>query len=453
MKKFNLADLVPSNEGIEFQNGAFFKQLVLVLEQHEPSMRRSLRRADMEKLGAEMDAVILKFTGLKTDVVWEEFDMNAYVAAPILDANSPIYVTINEYYEVGTPGANYFVKKEANAFNVDPKTGKVSGKITEEEFMIGAPAMTYRSAKLSDEELAAIILHEVGHIFSMLETLDKTCLANSIMTELDQRLRSGLPPKEREVVLEKAGKAMGFERDVIEDAIKTSDDKVALTVYASYSIKRIRTSSGDNLLDLNTWETLADQFATRHGAGKALVTALDKIYDGSTLTSRSNAMYLLFEVLKMVRTLVFIGGGIVGIVAGFATAATGGVGLIFYGALAVAVGMATIFEGSHEGDGTYATAVVRLTRVRQQLVEQVKRLDHKVVPLEMKQQLIADIAAIDEVLTTYKERSGWLDAVASFLSSGFKNRQANIKFQKALEGLAMNDLFVKSLELKTMKTA
>jgi len=446
---------VPSNEGIEFQNGAFFKQLVLVLEQHEPGMRRSLRRGDLEKLGHELDEVILKFTGLKTDVMWEEFDMNAYVAAPILDANSPIYLSINEYYAPGTGGANYFVKKEGNAFNIDPKSGKVSGKITQEVFQIGAPAITYRQAKLSDEELAAVILHEVGHIFSMLECLDKTCSSNAILTELDQRLRSGLPPKEREVLLEKAGKAMGFERDVIEDAVKTTDDKVALTVYAAYSIKTIRTTSGDNLLDVNTWETLADQYATRHGAGKALVSALDKMFDGAGMMSRrSNTLYLIMEVVKMVRTILLIGSGAAVIGAGLLSLAAGGIIFVFYGALLMAIGVATVFEGNFEdGSGTYANASVRLLRIKHQLIEQVKRLDHTVAPLEMKQQLLADIGAIDEVLTAYKERNGWLDAVATFLSSGFKNRQANIKFQKALESLAMNDLFVKSLELKTLKTA
>jgi hypothetical protein len=448
-KLISLAGLVPSNEGIEFQNGAFFKQLALVLEQHHPDTRRSMRKADFEKLGADMDAVIKKFTGLKSDVVWEEFDMNAYVSCPILNANSPIYLSLNEWYTEGTYGVDYFVKKKGSAFNLDPKTGRVSGLITEQEFMIGAPAITYRNNKLTNEELAAIILHEVGHVFSMLEMLDKTCSSNSILTELDHRLRSGLAPKEREVVLEKAGKALGFEGDVIEDATKTTDDKIALTIFVGNAIKRIRTSSGDNFLDVNTWETLADQFAARHGAAKAMVSALDKMFNGATLTSRSNAAYLIMEVVKMLRTLTLTlgGGGLVAL--GAATLASGGIATLFYGLFFLAVGVASIFEGSQEGDGTYATAYVRLTRLKQQLVEQVKRLQHGVAPIEMQHQLLADISAVDEILTSYADRKGWLDAVASFLSTTFKNKQANIKFQKALESLSMNDLFVKSLELKT----
>lgn len=458
-KLLSLAGLVPSNEGIEFQNGAFFKQLVLVLDQHHQDIRRSLTGADFGKLGIALDVVVKKFTGLKTDVTWEEFDMNAYVATPIVDANSPIFQAIHQYYEPGTTGTDYFVQKKGSAFNLDPKTGRVSGTITEEKFTVGMPAITYRNGRLTSEELAATLLHELGHIFSMLECLDKTCSSNAVLTELDQRLRSGLEPKERAVVLEKAGKALGFERDVIEDATKTNNDKVALTIYIGNTLRNIRTSSGDSFFDINTWETLADQYAARHGAGKALVTGLDKGHTGnvSDRDIKSGISYFLFEVLKVMRMVLMLGnglpatvlsgGGLAGVLIGATSLAAGGLPFLLYGALAAIIGLAAIIT-TPSGDGTYAAPLERLTRVRQQLVEQIKRMQVKTAPRSVQQQLLADIATIDEVLAAYKQSSDWFNTVAGFLSSSFKNRHASAKFQKELESLAMNDLFVKSLELK-----
>lgn len=461
MSKFQHLSI--SLEGIEFQSSAFFKQLVMVLEQHPQKTRASLRAADFVKLGGEMDAVVKKFTGLKTDIVWQEMSMNAYVAAPIVDANSAIYLAINEYYQVPgltVTGVDYFVEKRGSAFHLDLKTGRVSGVITEQEFEIGAPAITYRKGELTDEELAAALLHEVGHILTMLECLDKTCSSNAVLTELDQRLRSGLEPKAREVVLEKAGKVLGFEREVVEDATKTTNDTVAITIFVGNALKRIRSSSGDNFFDINTWETLADQYVARQGGGRALATALDKMHaeGGIVEKTRSNITYMLFEVLKIVRTIVMgadgfiasalIGGGAVSAVVGATSLATGGLPFLICGVLAFLIGSGFVLTHS-ENSGSYATPAARLTRVRQQLVEQVKRTQAKAMPMAMQRQLLADIATLDDILVTYKQSSDWFNATMSFMSSSFKNRQASQKFQQALEALSMNDLFVKSLELKT----
>ena len=174
------------------------------------------------------------------------------------------------------------------------------------------------------------------------------------------------------------------------------------------------------MYDFNTWEYLSDQYASRNGAGRYLVTGLAKLYDGSNhISFRGTAMYLAMEAIKI---------------------------LLICTIQLMPLAFALIsMDGA--GDGTYDKPGARMKRVRDQIVENLK---DKELSKDDFVRLKADLDAIDEVTKGINDRRQWLGVLWDAISPYSRKVYNQERIQQELESIAMNELFVKAAELKYM---
>lgn len=438
-----------ATEAIDFQDGSFFQELLSHLSAFPRSERTDQKHEGWTKLESAIEKSILKRTGLQINVALSQ-DFSAWIITPILDWSHIFQIPVVSAAGNTEELYKFFTKAEKEmSVCVDLKKSFVSGTLAKEakgHMEIGRHLL-YRAtfgAELTDEEVVALMLHEIGHFFTSFEMLDRTVATNQVLAELARNLVNEKEPSKRETVIKTAAKQLNVDRNVTETLL-ASDDKTVTTVLFTTGMKNIRTQSGHSFYDMNTWEMMADQFAARHGANKHLFTALHKMiawYPDMTMASRASFVYV------QVATIV---GGLVLATAGGIMIAASGIG---WGLLAILLGLNITLQ-RHESinEPIYDNDFSRLKRMRNQHVQQIKlalgRNKSKFNSVFVKQ-LTEEVELMDKVLEQGRDQPSLMSKLAAFFSASESNRQANTAFQKELEGLAHNDLYAKALQLKTI---
>jgi hypothetical protein len=189
-----------------------------------------------------------------------------------------------------------------------------------------------------------------------------------------------------------------------------------------------RSQSGTPGYDINSFEAMADQFATRHGAGRDLVTCLDKLHKGS-IYRRGWLGYFFMEFVKLAL-----------MIAGVASAAVGNI----FGAWTIySIVMSLVFADSHHD--WYDKAGQRHKRIRMQLVEELKNPN---TSKEDSARIRADIDLIDEINEEYKDHTQFLGLIYDYLIPSGVNKRKQIEFEQSLEEMASNKLFYYANKLK-----
>ncbi len=425
-----------AQEAIEFQNGAFFKELTAI---YQPYVNTNfLKKDSVEQMNKALAVCIERHTGINAIVKVDNCE--TCILVPDLDSNS---VLLGEYRGWANSGDGLkIIKKSGEAIKgtVDLQKSRVTGTFTKIIPTIHIARTHFEPQQLTAEEIAAMTLHEIGHFFTYLEFLGRTVAGNFVLMGLDKVLRHGADVKERHIAIEAAGSSMEFKGDVIECMKNASDDKTVITLFISAMTNDMRTENAHSFYDRNAREMLSDQFASRHGAGRYLVTALDKLYNQSGIqTSIDRVTYYSMEIYKVVATLG-------GLLASAAITVTLGAPGIMLGIFLLGMTYAEI-RSSHARDGApeYDKPLDRALRLRRQLVEHTKKPN---LPKEMAQSIADDVRAIDIAIRSYTDHETWFEAVDNFLFKSSRIRSESVKFQKELEKLAINDLFLSAAKLK-----
>lgn len=425
-----------AQEAIEFQNGAFFKELTAIYQPYVGT--NYLKKADVEVMNKALAVCIERHTGINAIVSVDNWQ--TCILVPDLDSNN---VLLGEYrgWAKSEDGLK-IIKKSGEVIKgtVSLQKSTVTGTFTKIIPTIHVSKEHFEPQRLSAEEIAAVTLHEVGHFFTYLEFLGRTVAGNFVLMGLDKVLRHGADVKERHTAIEAAGRSMEFKGDVIECMKNASDDKTVITLFISEMTNGMRTENAHSFYDHNAWEMLSDQFASRHGAGRHLVTGLDKMYNQyGYQVSIDRVTYYFMEIYKVLMLV----SGMFGVAALSLMLGAPGIMLgVFF--MSITYGMIT---NSHARDGapTYDKPLDRALRVRRQLVEYAKQPN---LPKEMVLTIVSDVRAIDVTIRSYTDHETWFEAVDKFLFKSSRIRSESVKFQKELEKLAINDLFLSAAKLK-----
>lgn len=415
-----------SLEAIDFQpNANFFKELVAVC--------RSLSKADAKTLAdhdiaQQLPAVIKHHTGMNVQVWFGAADVA--MAAPLVNHNNPLLNALDLEDREFMPNADadqILARLEKNPIGrVSLKTGMVSGIFSVFPAILTLPSEVLTSSKYSPEEKAAMILHELGHVFSYFEFLANSHSTNQILAAISRKYDQTTNVKEREYVLTKIKTLAQLDSLDAEALAQSNDKKVVSIVVVASLVKKIESELGSNLYDMNSWEQLADQYATRQGAGRHVLTVLDKMYRADEhLNFRSTPRYLFVEALKLC-LVAFI-------------PFTGGVSLMPL--------LAMCGVDASQPDAGYDSLKNRYGRVRDQVVEALK--DQKLSSDDV-ENLTQDLDAIDELLKGVKDRQQLFGYLIDFLSPYQRKRISQQKMQRELERLAHNDLFTHSAKLRQL---
>lgn len=414
--------LIASMEAIDFQvNPLLFKELTIHIQEIKNS--NSDKKVIRQRFEAIQDSVT-KRTGMNINFnLSEEEFVNAWVVVPDLDKNHPLL--IDYYREIsGSKDSIKLIKKRKTVLKggVDRKTSTVFGIFSEIDVDIFITEALLSSSVFNSEEVAAVILHELGHLFTYFEYIGSTITTNYVLQHVSRSLKDTRETKRKYEIIEEAESILDINIDDPDALLNATNDTVLQTVILKKVTEKRYSELKSGTYDMTAYEMLSDQFATRQGAGRALVTGLDKLnrihgdpaYDSKT-------WFLLTEAAKLI---IFLNATILY------------VGLPLILILVIDVSM-----------DIYDKPKSRLERIKRDLVDGLKS---KSLSKEQAKQFVTDIEVIEKVIEVMAERRSLLMTLQTTLMPARRKQYEQLKFQQELEMIVNNDLFTKSVKLKTL---
>jgi hypothetical protein len=423
----------PALEAIAHQDGKFFAELSEAVGTMRKNNAQALQDVKNEDVLYAAN-VIKRFTGISIGFHLGQLSFSVFI--PDINRNHALF---------NKPMQEYFKNKDAKKMikdaeggvlrgTVDLKSAKVTGLFANLPTTICLPLNDILGNRLSNEEIAAIILHEVGHLFVLFEFMNRTATTNQVLAGLSRALDESVGASEREFIIQAAKRSLRLSETNVTELAKTSDQKVIQTVIISDCVRQSISELGSDVYDMNNFEALADQFAARMGAGQELVTGLEKVMAGYRgMDGRGGLKYIFMEAIKFATLALSIA-------AMFSTAT---IGLGLYGIFFWAI--FTLNDGLM--DPTYDRRGIRYARIRGELVQDLK---DKKIPPDRREQVLDGIAAIDKIAIDIKDHQQWAGIVYDFIFRSKFSRLRQEKLQSELEKLANSNLFVKSAELKAL---
>ena len=403
-------------ESIAFQNTTFFDELTLAFD--EVKSLKETEVGDSEPI-YRISKIIKNHTNLNITIDAEN-DYPPCIDIPNIDRNNPLINAAQRAIVNSTDGLT-MIESSNNVLHgtVNIKTAKVSGVFSDIKAKMYLGKAFIQGNKYSSQELAAITLHEVGHLFTYFEFITRTVRTNQVLAGLSKILDGSENQEKREVALLSAKKALKLDKLDLSQ-LKDVNTKTTQVVLIDALVKETRTELGYNLFAESSWEYLCDQFSARHGAGVHLATALSKIYKSQyNISYRSLAVYLAVEMIKviLISNLAFLG-------------------ILFL----------VVMLDSQDGGG-YDLPSARLKRIRDQATQYLK---NKQISDVERRRILDEIESIDKLLAEMTNRKQLFTYIHEFFSKRTRDERAYRKLQYELEDIAMNDLYVKAAEFKLM---
>lgn len=408
-------------EAIQVQSEMLFKELTLAFQRIRDE--KAFKGKALKDI--DVSGIVLKHTGIKLSFTVEDTDdMNAYVHIPTVDKNNPLVYNYFKPY-LGSDDFDGIIKnkKMDQVLGwVDLAAGRLGGVYSEIEHKAVVLRGMFQSRLLTCEEIAAVMLHEIGHLFTYYEFLGHTLTTNVILHAATQQF-FGSDDKIRKVrIVHETCKALKVDIDDVESLIECNDKEVFQTVFVRQKIMHTRSSLGTPVYDLTATEVLADQYATRMGAGRHLATGLDTImrHYGGGSSYRTSAGHVIATVFNVV---------------------------LFLFMSAITFGLFLLILFINPAMKTYDPPEARIRRIRNEMMVIIK--SNKITK-ERKAEVMDDIKAIDLLLKRVEDKRGLIEMFyTSVLPSGRKQYQ-QLRFQVDLERLVNNDLFLTHERIKQL---
>jgi hypothetical protein len=285
----------------------------------------------------------------------------------------------------------------------------------------------YDAVVVSPEEVAAIILHEMGHLFTSFEYLNRVTATNQVLATLSDAQAN--QPETYEILVTRTASEREYNAEVTQALKKAKNPEEVAIVLFGGEIERCITQIGGSVFEASSCEQLADQFAVRMGAGMYLATSLAKLED---LRGSGHLLPLAGNIL--------IGMGYIATI-GFSAAVLAGI----YVTLALIIVSVSII--SMDRLDLYGDFQSRLSRLRADMVEQIKRVKFTG---EQRELILEQIAKVDEILKGQKSNLSIMETIAYYLRPGYRSNYKYEMLQRQIEALAANGLFVKAERFKVL---
>jgi hypothetical protein len=417
MKLLNIA-----TESIAFQTGAFFKEVTLLCQDIRELDARTPQ--EMAKFFTRIDQCVYKHTGITTSAnFWPGAD-NACVIMPTLTRGNVLHRgEFNEFLKENFDPANVsFLNLEKKGW-IDPANSRVGGAFSEIVFKMYIGEMFLLGKAFTSEEAAAAILHEVGHAYTFLQFMADTVVTACVLQRSYAELTNGNPDKKVKFILTKAADDMKMKgREWLEAVTDSTSGEVAYKVLASAVQIEPRAMDNKRYFTMDTAEELADIFAARHGAGRAIVTMRSKF-------SSVSQTY--------------------GILVGLAFSLAGLITVVYnpFSAVFIITGLFFVLNGALMAANApdLSTYKQLATKMRNQFVEKLKLSK---LPKEEVAEQIESINLTDKIIQGYKDDIDPALIVKFFdmFRRGKMDARASRDYTDKLESAAANDLFIRAAQ-------
>lgn len=435
MRRQNL--LTASMEAVRYQGKSlFFQELTLIYEQMKET--NSITTKAMQAY--ELDKTIRKHTGLLTNTkVGVTLDMlfNACAMPPRLNPNSPfdaIYVDLGW----GDVLKDYVLNEkklrklqDSLTATLDRNKGRVSGLFSKISLDLTIGRELIRTLPAS--QVAAVTLHEIGHLFTFFEILVDTTLSNLAIGAASEALANATSPVEKLAIVhsyERARDKKVSDPKALSEAALNKEGYQAVLIRELYS-ETARSGTGTPLYDFVGSEFAADHFASMHGAGRDIVLALEVIDRMIGYNTRQSQMSWM--ITQAIGTVVVL-------------AATAGV-VVMPLLLFIPLTITLVLLNPKQAHDSYDPPKARAQRVRNNLVQVLK---NRTLDPEDRDAVIADIEFIDKLTEDMVDRQSLLMLIWGSLTPYRRKQYKQIQFQKELESVINNNLFISAGKLNQM---
>lgn len=450
MKHLNLPTV--SMEAIQYQGRSLLLfDIVSAIEALRVYPAIDQPALDQSKLGD----IVFKRTGMKVAFVMNDdhTDHSLYAEPPLLNATNP-------YFRLLQNDGLYDVKREVlerhhravrlakdSLASIDLKTSRVGGVFSQMQNRVFMSRALLEDRSFSSEEVAAIVIHELGHLYSYFETLAYTTSSNAVINTAVEALRSTDNPTEKmRLVTSSLSVFSSFNREAV-DAIANESNSDAVRTMLLKTMEeaeqdRVNTLLGNhsNAYNTRSIEFMADQFAVRHGAALALASAQHKM--AKLVTPDYGRSKLSFYAVQAARISLLAATWAVTAV-GVSTGAGGAAVFLFGPVMTAIVGMmagASAVEDDHNSDPSE-----RIAQIKQDLVQLLK---NNKLDASLRKQILHDVDAIDALRAEIKEHQGIFRFVWRNVAPTGRRQSKIREFQKGLEELINNDLFLYANRLR-----
>lgn len=414
------ANSIFSMESVAYQlDLKFFRALTKAIEELRAGKsltgdtkkdRKAIEQSNIEKIIADNTGMLVQVHTPR------DIGLNAFVSVPVLDRNHPLHDKYaREYVKAVT--TKKMLKNGPVTGTIDLQTGKVSGDYSKISIHISAAAQLIESDAFQPEEVAAIFLHEIGHVMTYFEYLGRNVILHHVMGDLVRNYNESMSMQHRVEIIKSV--KSNLDLDAIEPTVvaEIADGETVQQLIISEYACQYHSATNTHLYDFRTWEALADQYAARHGAALAQATALDKLYRYSgDAAYMGNVKYLIW------RTFDFI-------------------------ALTVFSPFALLIMALAEPYEIYDMPIQRINRLRQDLINATK---DKSLSKELRVRLMNDIADIEKLTAGLKDRESAFMLVWKNVFPTIRRQSNRTAMMQKLEELANNEIFVRSNRLKTL---
>jgi hypothetical protein len=414
-------------ESIDFQDGSFFKDLTKAIE--------NLQSDKEAKKYKKKDFYTCKGVKAVVDVVKEHTKINVWfsdggpaIYTPNINASHIFYdhemIEMFEWEKEAEKDVTQLMKKlKVNAITgiVDMRNSKVGGAFEKMLFNVMMPYDMLTRTTFPADEVAAILIHEIGHAFTFLEYACRQITTNHALQNLVRILDKSFDNEKRVMLFDQAAKSMEMSAERTR-ALKECKTAEQLTVVVmDQAVSHCKSELGGSVYDVNSCEYLADQFAARHGAGRALVTGLDRLFKDYGMTQREmNFAENAFWVFMLITSAMTMG-------------------------MAFPVWALLVIFGPDKSAEIYDNANARMNRVKLQIVEKLKDPNIEGATRAM---LLDEVKAIEKCMENYDDELTRTEKVAYFFRPAYRKAHDIEQIQKDLEKLAASDMFVTAAKLK-----
>lgn len=296
---------------------------------------------------------------------------------------------------------------------IDLTTGKVSGAFAHIPVMIGFGCKMFDPKyKFTDDELTSILLHELGHNFTYCFALHYTCSTNIVLTQAVKAIVAADDMKQKHAIMTDVENRLGIKITNQEELTKYDKyENYYVTILGEYR-EKVYGALGASSYDATMSEQMADMFATRHGAGKALVTALVKL---NTLYSDTRPRLVRYYENAQV-LLAFVA--------------------FFY--ITIPLIVISVLANDFIA-GTYDLDKDRYIRIRNEVTASLKDPD---LTSDEKKVIIEEIEVLNKIIAVTDNDWHVLGKIAYAVRSSQRSQARNKRLQQELEALTNNPLYV-----------
>lgn len=382
---------------------------------------------DRKALVQSIDAIndlVFRNTGLLINLeLHNTMYYQAYMLAPDIKNNPIIPNDMNAKHNDTITTAIVNSKYDPKG-TIDLKRGKVTGVYSKVLVRIVMAVPYFSTDFFTTEEVAAIFLHELGHVFTMFLTTTVMIKTNYAIRSIRQNLEGMTDKQIRYQVLSKYEQQNGITISDKETLVENPSELNATIFLAKAFQHKYRNEYGVDVYDRRSAEYLADQYVARLGAAKASATSLVKYGMAAAAPSYDSfGVYLATELSKVLLSSMTL--------------------------FIVPIFLLTRgdpLEGAVSE--RYDPPAARLKRIRHQAIDSLKA---KNLPEEIRKNIVAEIEFIKNIESMVNDRPTFFEAIYGFIIPSARRVRENINKQKLLEELGNNELYVAAATLKDFK--